>query len=101
MSTERRAAEARAAALGNCQAFPGEWTNTGDGNATAPTGEVIPPRFSVEMPGVTIRQYFAGLAMQAIVASPLLDQDDMPPARVADYAVGYADALILALAGWR
>ena len=56
------------------------------------TGE----RFQNE-PGLTIREHFAGLAMQGLlVASD--PHDTSSPATVAEWSVSYADALISALA---
>ena len=43
--------------------------------------------------GLTIREHFAGLAMQGIVAA----QESTDPPKVAEFALQYADALIAAL----
>ncbi len=50
-------------------AFPFEWRNTGDYNASAPNGEVVPPCRYVNLPGMTLRDYFAAAALQGILAN--------------------------------
>lgn len=49
-------------------AFPGEWWNHGDLNATAPDGQIVPPDGGVRMTGLTKREYFAIHADQPGVA---------------------------------
>ena len=40
-------------------AFPGEWTNESDIHLTAPDGRVAPPGWTVQLPGMSMRDYFA------------------------------------------
>lgn len=47
----------------------------------------------IQRKGLTIREHFAGLAMQGIVAA----QESTDPPKVAEFALQYADALIAAL----
>jgi hypothetical protein len=47
--------------------------------------------------GMTLRQYYAGLAMQALLANPSLFGPNLPewmPDKVSDAAINNADALI-------
>ena len=54
---------------------------------------------SGEEPGLTKREYFAGLALQGILAA-YAGRDKLPTSEMAGAgAVGYADALIAALNG--
>lgn len=43
-------------------AFPSHFNNFSDHNELAPDGQLVPPRTSVFMPGMTLRQYFAANA---------------------------------------
>ena len=43
--------------------------------------------------GITLREHFAGLALQGLLANPNVDQDEL----TAEEAVSYADDLIHAL----
>jgi hypothetical protein len=49
-------------------AFPGPWHNDGDGNATAPDGQLCSPGCTVHMLGMTLRDYFAAKAMTDVMA---------------------------------
>jgi hypothetical protein len=49
-------------------AFPTPFSNQGDLNVCAPTGEVVPPGGWLPLPGMTLRDYFAAQAMNGIVA---------------------------------
>ena len=51
-------------------------------------------RYSVVIEGLTKREYFAGLAMQALMAD---SEWDIPVSRVGNIAVQAADALLKAL----
>lgn len=57
MSTDRR------------PVFPTEFTNDGDRNVTAPDGQLVPPGGMVLVQGMTLRQHYAGLAMQGYLGS--------------------------------
>lgn len=50
-------------------AFPGHFHNFGDRNELAPDGQLVAPRTSVQMTGMTIRQLYAGQAMQGYIAA--------------------------------
>lgn len=80
-------------------AFPGLWRNASDRVATSPNGEVVPPWDSVHLPGMSLRDYFAGLAMQGSLASyPATSRHpasrDGGAAREAEFAYAMADAMI-------
>lgn len=77
-------------------AAPAAWWNTGDLNASAPNGEVVPPGSSVMLHGLTIREAFASLALQGIIASGRSSSSVVLD--VAAEAREYADALIDELA---
>ena len=82
--------------MSNLPAFPSPWHNDTDGNATAPDGQACPPDWTVHMPGMSLRDYFAAKAMQAIVS--VLHQGIRPTelnALVHD-AYGIADAMLKA-----
>jgi hypothetical protein len=49
--------------------FPTTFTNDSDRNATAPDGQLVPPGDTASMAGITVRQLYAGLAMQGYLAS--------------------------------
>ncbi|USE79521.1 hypothetical protein NDR89_23300 [Cupriavidus gilardii] len=48
--------------------FPATWTNDGDMISTTPNGMVIAPGETVELQGMTLRDYFAAKAMQGMLA---------------------------------
>jgi hypothetical protein len=75
------------------QAFPGPWTNDGDMNASAPDGQVVAPGYTVQMSGMSLRDYFAAAALQGWLASMPADAkpDDMNSAR---RAYEFADAML-------
>lgn len=77
-------------------AYPGVFDNTGDMNVSAPNGEVVAPECYVRLHGLTIREHFAGLAMQGLLAKP--GDDYYPEEAIARKSVKYADALISELA---
>jgi hypothetical protein len=80
-------------------AYPAVFRNDGDLNVSAPTGEVIAPGNYLHMVGLSVREHFAAMAMQGLIAS-----DRKPPAETigeewrALWAVKHADALIAELA---
>lgn len=49
-------------------AFPTTFFNDTGRNTTAPDGQLVPPGDSVRMAGLTVRQLYAGLAMQGYLA---------------------------------
>lgn len=53
---------------GDWPVYPEVFRNDGDLNVSGPQGEVVPPGGSVQVPGMTLRQYYAGLAMQGMLA---------------------------------
>jgi hypothetical protein len=63
-------------------AFPTEWTNTGDQNRTAPNGVVVAPGETVQLHGMSLRDWFAGQAMQGLIADTEypLDHDGLAKA---------------------
>jgi hypothetical protein len=70
-----------------------EWTDEA-GEAQHETNPVALP-----VAGMTLRQWYAGLAMQGIVSgAPTFDYSDGCAARVATHALHLADALLAALA---
>lgn len=82
----------------NEPAAPAAWWNTGDLNASAPNGEVVPPGASVMMHGLTIREHFAGLAMQGLLAKAGADRRENYGEAIAVCATSFADALLAELA---
>lgn len=54
---------------GSKPAFPGQWRNDGDINCGSPDGQIVPPGGVAHMTGVTLRQWYAGMALQGIEAS--------------------------------
>lgn len=52
-------------------AFPAKWTNYGESNATAPDNSIVPPGETVELQGMSLRDYFAGQIMVAFVGAGL------------------------------
>ena len=50
-------------------AFPMRWTNETGDNAICPDGRLVPPGQSVAILGMTLRDWFAGKAMAAIIAA--------------------------------
>lgn len=50
-------------------AFPSLFNNFYDRNEQAPDGQLVAPRTSVQMIGMTIRQLYAGQAMQGYIAA--------------------------------
>jgi hypothetical protein len=53
----------------NRPVFPTEFTNDSDLNILAPDGQVLAPGHMALVPGLTIRQLYAGQAMQGYLAS--------------------------------
>jgi hypothetical protein len=89
---------------GDTPAFPGPWHNDGDGNAQAPDGQLCPPDWTVHMPGMSLRDYFAAKALQGSL--PIVKQysDELTRLKgslaledfMALLAYRYADAMLKA-----
>lgn len=47
-------------------AFPTSWTNEGERNEQAPNGVIVPPGVTIQLHGMTLRDYFAAQAMVQI-----------------------------------
>lgn len=54
-------------------AFPTRWRNEGDRNATAPDGQIVPPGYEVDMPGMSLRDYLAAAALTGWLAGSPAD----------------------------
>jgi hypothetical protein len=46
--------------------------------------------------GLTMRDYFAAAALNALLSKPRTETKDEPPARYAEIAYAYADAMLVA-----
>jgi hypothetical protein len=46
--------------------------------------------------GLTMRDYFAAAALNALLSTPRTETKDEPPARYAEIAYAYADAMLVA-----
>ena len=46
--------------------------------------------------GLTMRDYFAAAALNALLSKPRTEAKDEPPARYAEIAYAYADAMLVA-----
>lgn len=46
--------------------------------------------------GLTMRDYFAATALNALLSKPRTETKDEPPARYAEIAYAYADAMLVA-----
>ncbi|WP_447361574.1 hypothetical protein ACSC95_06005 [Burkholderia vietnamiensis] len=92
-------------------AFPATWVNDSDLNAIAPNGQVCPPFSSIPLPGMSLRDYFAGKALIGLLAEPIVegiepssitctpnfDSDGAQPGdRIATAAYALADAMLRA-----
>ena len=81
-------------------AFPCQWENGGDMNATAPDGQLVPPLGIVHMSGMSLRDHFAGLALpivaggNQVVGENFLRPENFPS--VAHDAYRLADAMLAA-----
>lgn len=72
--------------------------------ASKPASPIVIPTGDVDQmfPGLSKKEYFAALMMQALVASPdLVDRDENPNhhRNLAQFAVAYAEALLWELGG--
>lgn len=76
-------------------AFPGSsFQNDSDVNQTAPNGQVVAPGDWVEMPGMSLRDYFAAKAMQGTCARELASKTTTDV--IASEAYKMADAMLRA-----
>ena len=71
-------------------AFPATWTNDSDGNATAPDGSIVPPGHTIALQGMSLRDWYAGLAMEAFTGNMVMN-DKVTVAKL--QAVKLIDAL--------
>ena len=82
---------------GNQPIAPSMWTKCGDGaDDYAPLKDGQKTGWEVKFGGLTKREYFAGLAMQGLLASDNLFYTDKPKI-FSSLAVKYADALLTEL----
>jgi len=76
-------------------AFPARFTNDGDGNTFAPDGQIVPPGMTVDMMGMTLRDWFAGQALAGFIAAHAENETPLPASKAAaSHAYSYADAMI-------
>ena len=78
-------------------AFPVNFANDTEWPMEDPFGRHIPENSNSQYVGITKRDYFAAKAMQSIIMkNPLPNRPSMPYLQgvVAEYAYGYADAMI-------
>lgn len=75
-------------------AFPYSWVNDGDMNNSAPDGAVVPPGGVRDLPGMSLRDYFAAAALQGLLASEAGGEVDYNPTNAAARAYLMADAMI-------
>lgn len=71
-------------------------TNPNDPAFARPLSQLGPEETAPEQEGLTKREYFAGLAMQGILAQPKL-MANVSPEEIAKWAVIDADAIIAEL----
>jgi hypothetical protein len=76
-------------------AFPGSYANDSDMNATAPDGQLVPPGSSVQMDGMSLRDWFAGQALAGLTACPNCPKD-FDEHHMAASAYELADAMLAA-----
>ncbi|MCA7083434.1 hypothetical protein K7G19_07450 [Cupriavidus sp. DB3] len=78
-------------------AFPVHIENCTNGNMVA-LGVLLPPGSTVDFQGMTLRDYFAAKAMQAM-AGNINSYSDADADRIASAAYGLADAMLAAREG--
>lgn len=76
-------------------AFSEPWTNDGDLNCTAPDGQLVPPGYTVQMRGMSLRDYFAATALQGMLAGWPVDAK-APEEKIAARCYSFADAMLAA-----
>lgn len=62
-------------------AFPTTWTDDSDSNAYAPDGSIAAPESTVQLAGMTLRDYFAAKAMEGRVSGGWIPGDENAVAR--------------------
>jgi hypothetical protein len=72
-------------------AFPCKWVNDGDANMTAPDGQVCPPGYEIQLSGMSLRDYFAALALEGNLAA--CDRE-ITPHLCAKFCYEIADAML-------
>ncbi|UQP01363.1 hypothetical protein L0Z36_05365 [Burkholderia multivorans] len=78
-------------------AFPATWANDSDLNAIAPNGQVCPPFSSIPLPGMSLRDYFAGQALNGALAHSAVEVcDDEDADMLASAVYCIADAMLKA-----
>lgn len=78
-------------------AFPGSsFQNDSDVNLTAPNGQVVAPGDWIELPGMTMRDYFAAKALQGAIHHRGFATVDENRNMDAKDAYAYADAMLRA-----
>lgn len=82
-------------------AFPSRWENTGDGNARAPDGQIVPPYCTAYLQGMSLRDWFAGQALAGMSddqASTMISEGKKvglsPSQSIARLAFTIADAML-------
>lgn len=73
-------------------AFPGKWKNQSDRNDYAPNGAVVSPWEVIELPGMSMRDWFAGQVLAGYLANAEIASAN--PATMARDAYTIADAMI-------
>ncbi len=78
--------------------FPPPWTNTSDHLALAPNGEVVPPGYTIQLPGATLRDVFAWKALQGLCAEfeKARDEREIRSHYLATRSYEIADAMLVA-----
>lgn len=76
-------------------AFPFTYTTDSDTYSTMPNGQVVPPGFTVELGGMSLRDWFAGQALSGMSASPNCPKD-FDEHHLARSAYEIADAMLAA-----
>jgi hypothetical protein len=76
-------------------AFPFTYTTDSDTYSTMPDGQVVPPGSTVELRGMSLRDWFAGQALAGGVASPNCPKD-FDENHMARSAYEIADAMLAA-----
>lgn len=69
--------------------------------ANKPASPIVVPTGEVDQmfPGLSKKEYFAGVAMQGLLANPTVDAMGIVPVEIAKDAVAFAEALLWELGG--
>lgn len=73
-------------------AFPSRWTNEDSCNRMSPDGQVVPPEYTVTIPGMSLRDWFATNALPFCLREFGGNSDDMKQYAEAAYQI--ADAML-------